>query len=755
MSKITKPISRIAACAALVSAMLLTGCLSDIKSDIEDLKRRVRSLEEVTGTLSQQLENGSLVKSVTPLADGSGFRIEFVSGDDSRADLGAVEILHGEDGKHGVTPRIEVRTNKDGTVTIWHNTESGYPTSGWVNTGVNVKGSSGSSGSHGSDGSTGPKGDKGDKGDPGDSGDDAFVKFGVAEDAGTTGSPLSIWYTTDEEVAATAVSAANGWTVLLPIDKVGPIAAVTENNDGTVTFIMNDSSFTEYVFPKYQQTPTGIAVVKVEKAFNGEFMVTFRVNPSTAVIPTGSEWLVDQIGTRQSYDITPAPFNATSGLIDPGKSGQYIATLTEDGYDPSKTYSLALVLKVDNALISSDSFEVSDAATPEANLIDLIPEGGFRDWIRANVAGSDGKLTGSEILTTTQINESGDPAATSLAGIGYFTNLEELTWTGGALAEEVILHANTKLERVDLSDNDITGLWIGGDDVTEINVSGNQLTNFDPTFYPALEVLNLSGNPMHDGLGGPVSLPDFSNNAALRELNMSGIDLSAGHPDMSLLVNLISLDFSDTQLPAVNVTENPALEYLDLGGNAVASLDVTNNPALKHLDLGGNAVSSLNVTNNPALEYLDVGGNQLPSLDLVTGGKTSLTYLDVSGNPFPDYDHDSDGSTPDIEPGLNFSSAVNIEKLYVANCDFSGLNVSALAALQVLDCTYNDLTSIDIQANPQLTVFKCEGNIGSDDGSSGYCFPVATSFGTTPPSPDFTTTPWNDGTNDGVYPYYH
>jgi hypothetical protein len=53
-------------------AVLFSGCTKDLKDDIEDLKKKVATLESASASLETSLDAGALVKSVTELPRGSG-----------------------------------------------------------------------------------------------------------------------------------------------------------------------------------------------------------------------------------------------------------------------------------------------------------------------------------------------------------------------------------------------------------------------------------------------------------------------------------------------------------------------------------------------------------------------------------------------------------------------------------------------------------------------------------------------------------
>ena len=346
---------------AITVVVMISGCTKDIKNDIKDLQQRVTTLENADNLLRQQFNAGVLVSSVTPLANNAGWKIEFTGGS-----MPSIEIRNGAD---AITPKIEVRFNADGSVTLWYNVTKDYPASGWVDTGVNLRGPQGSSGANGAAGPQGPTGPAGSNGNNGTNGTDGAdgisPKIEMRDNADGT---FTIWYNVTDGYPA------GGWVstgVDLPIPD-GFFLAVTDNLDGTVTFTMNDGVPTEYTFEKASTAVRFEIVnssVKVEIAEDGYGSITFRVNPSNAWIPTGSgaaidKWALDQTGVTRSYVTNPDDFELLSILPDPDpdKQGQYIATIYCSGTtDPSvNDYLMALVLNInsvaDPILISSSTF---------------------------------------------------------------------------------------------------------------------------------------------------------------------------------------------------------------------------------------------------------------------------------------------------------------------------------------------------------------------------------------------------------------
>ena len=111
------------ACSIMCACMFgLSSCWDDydnseLRGDIENLKNRVKTLEEwqksvntdiqSLKSLVEALEDKDYVTAVTPLDDGTGYVISFLKS-------GNITIKHGEKGDNGTTPVISVKQDTDG-----------------------------------------------------------------------------------------------------------------------------------------------------------------------------------------------------------------------------------------------------------------------------------------------------------------------------------------------------------------------------------------------------------------------------------------------------------------------------------------------------------------------------------------------------------------------------------------------------------------------------------------------------------------
>lgn len=115
-------------------------------------------------------------------------------------------------------------------------------------------------------------------------------------------------------------------------------------------------------------------------------------------------------------------------------------------------------------------------------------------------------------------------------------------------------------------------------------------------------------------------------------------------------------------LTELDVSNNSELKSLDCDENQLSALDVSNHPALEDLSSYHNPLTALNVSNCPALKTLSCEGDRL------------LSELDVS-------------------------SCSALEKLYCDACHLSVLVLGNHPNLIYLNCSENQLASVNIGSN--------------------------------------------------------
>ena len=242
----------------------------------------------------------------------------------------------------------------------------------------------------------------------------------------------------------------------------------------------------------------------------------------------------------------------------------------------------------------------------------------------------------------------------------------------------------------------------------------------------------------------------------LTSLNCSGNNLTS--LDLAWQASLTTLNCSGNKLQSLDISQCKALEYLYCNNNQLTSLSLSNNTALKNLQCQNNLLSSLSVTNNTALVRIMCYGNKIQGTNMTSfinslpkksdgrlnvyannsseGNRISVAQVKVakedkgwqvltSGeNPYPGYDAlaVNDTNFPDATFKSWVSSNCDIDKdgflsdeeiAAVTSIDVCNKNISNLkgieyfTALTYLDCSLNQLTSLDVSKNTALTYLSC------------------------------------------------
>ena len=323
---------------------------------------------------------------------------------------------------------------------------------------------------------------------------------------------------------------------------------------------------------------------------------------------------------------------------------------------------------------------------------------------------------------------------------------------------------NTALIWLYCNANQLTSLDVSNNTaLTTLECSGNQLKSLDVSKNTALKWLFCEGNQL-------TSL-DVSNNTALYDLYCSDNQLTT--LDVSGCTALEELYCRNNQLTSLDVSNNTALKELRCGRNQLTTLDVSSCTGLKWLVCDENQLTTLDVSGCTALTYLYCYENQIRGkgmTDLVKSlpDRSSASEegeLQVYDDETPagnlmtpkqvkiatdknwkvqmwDDDYEDfipyEGETPDgIEiseenfPDENFRAYVSSEDIdrnrdgYLSDDEIvatteinvSYLNISDLKGIEFfnglkeLNCSYNQLTSLDVSHNMALTRLYCYSNL--------------------------------------------
>ena len=323
---------------------------------------------------------------------------------------------------------------------------------------------------------------------------------------------------------------------------------------------------------------------------------------------------------------------------------------------------------------------------------ETFPDPVFREYVLKIVGSSvltEEKARQIEVLDVSDDNikevlGKRDPI-TSLMGIRYLRYVKDLNCSGQELKKTLNLEQNSRVEKLNCSGNQLTGLWFHkGSSLKYLNCSVNEFTALNLSKNPELTELYCSNNKL-------TSL-DLSANTKLQQINASSNKLTA--LDVRHLSELTHLYlWSNSDLRSIDVSKNTKLEFLSVSHCKLTSLNVKNNRKLVELYVYNNQLTALDVRSNYMLKRLDCYENQLTALDL--SSNVALEYLGVNDNPITE---------------LDLRAQSNLQKLSCSAMKLKKLDVDRCTELRRLYCNDNQIETLDLRSNKKLQVLKCQNN---------------------------------------------
>ena len=323
---------------------------------------------------------------------------------------------------------------------------------------------------------------------------------------------------------------------------------------------------------------------------------------------------------------------------------------------------------------------------------ETFPDPVFREYVLKIVGSSvltEEKAQQIEVLDVSKNNikkvlGDRDPI-TSLMGIRYLRYVKDLNCSGQELKKTLNLEQNSRVEKLNCSGNQLTGLWFHkGSSLKYLNCSVNEFTALNLSKNPELTELYCSNNKL-------TSL-DLSANTKLQQINASSNKLTA--LDVRHLSELTHLYlWSNSDLRSIDVSKNTKLEFLSVSHCKLTSLNVSNNRKLVELFVYNNQLTALDVRSNYLLKTLDCYENQLTALDLSYNG--ALESLSVNDNPITE---------------LNLHPLSNLQKLSCSKMKLTKLDVDRCPKLRRLYCNDNQIETLDLRSNKKLETLYCQNN---------------------------------------------
>ena len=381
--------------------------------------------------------------------------------------------------------------------------------------------------------------------------------------------------------------------------------------------------------------------------------------------------------------------------------------------------------------------------TPEELRIDEanFPDAEFRGYVSTNIdADHSGWLIDEEIANVQTIY-CGAIDAETLAGIEYFTELEELDCQDNLL-QELDLSANTKLQKLVCSENALTELSLSAlPDLYYLNCAGNQLTALDVNHQMLealycndnrLTVLDLNGQALQllDCRNNPLTLLDLSGQTQLEILSCYGTNLAAldlrGCPQLlnavqygtkSSTADYVQYQYVDNKLDLILRLRVDAGTELIIPGSV--KIDAAHFPDAEFRNLiadnfdnnDSGWLSAEEIAAVKDITFEDHDFQTVQGIEFFTELETlciadaeSLTSIDLRSNTkLTVVDVCYSGLTEIWLEGLT-----SLRELYIFNNSLQALDVSTLPVLERLECDHNpQMTGLTLGMMPYLSQLYC------------------------------------------------
>ena len=358
------------------------------------------------------------------------------------------------------------------------------------------------------------------------------------------------------------------------------------------------------------------------------------------------------------------------------------------------------------------------------------PDANFRSHILAQTYGKDGILTSEELAGVSYMSLS-EKNISNLKGIEHFTALETMACNGNQLTA-LDISKQAVLMILDCSSNKLTALDVSQNKkLQELSCDDNELTTLDVTENKALTKLNCAKNQL--------SVIYVAEDVPLSSLNISKNHMRGWYMDVLLdnLYNRFGMEIGnlfvcDDEAADGNVMTPDQVAAAKAKGwkpmindgswvsyEGALPIDEDTFPdenfrnwILKQ-DYGKDG--SLSDEEIAAITEIRVRGKHIANLKGIELF-TALTELDCSYNQLTSLDVSKNTALTHLycsDSQLNTLDLSNNIALEVLNCGrnkLTSLDVSKSTALTELNCEGNQLTTLDVSHNTALTDLECEGN---------------------------------------------
>ncbi|SEQ57313.1 hypothetical protein SAMN05421824_2012 [Hyunsoonleella jejuensis] len=255
--------------------------------------------------------------------------------------------------------------------------------------------------------------------------------------------------------------------------------------------------------------------------------------------------------------------------------------------------------------------------------------------------------------------------------------------------------------------------------ITTLDVSNSNIESLvGIEDFVALQILNVSNNVLED--------LELSNLTALSNLDASNNNIKS--IDFINNTNLTSVNLTNNNLEALDFSTNLFLADLVCSNNTIRSLDLSNNTAITGVDCTANTLevlnlkngqnvnlSNLNAINNPNLSCIETDTGAAPAgvtwtIDATANYAINCgTYVPDDGFEQAIIDAGFDVGVPDnYVPTANIVGQTNLNVAGYNITDITG--IQDFLALEIFDCSNNNIIHLDLTANTALTSIVCNNN---------------------------------------------
>src|SRR3712207_3641507 len=292
-------------------------------------------------------------------------------------------------------------------------------------------------------------------------------------------------------------------------------------------------------------------------------------------------------------------------------------------------------------------------------------------------------------------------------------------------AEEISGDKYNKVYSVEAEDGSIT--IIG--DVTKLDCSNNQLTELNVSQNELLKTINCYNNQIEQ--------LDLSNNKNLTFLNCGYNRLS--ELKLENLTKLSSLDCASNQLTHLDLSQNAELLILACSHNQLTSLDLSHNTKLNHIDCLVNQIKDVGMdklvqslpdrkgmqsgTIIAIAVYSDKEGNVCSKDQVATAKERGWIVKTDQGQEYPGCSSITIKTTKQkgesIKLSINANGAVSVigaeeisgdkyNKVYSVEAEDGSITI--IGDVTELDCSNNQLTELNVSQNELLKTINCYNN---------------------------------------------